>query len=203
MFIVCLDLEGVFTPEIWINVAMKTGIEELKLTTRDISDYEILMRRRLEILEDHGITLKDILKVIKDMALLPGAKDFMNWLQITTQVIVVTDSFIEFARLLMEKLGYAAYFCHHLETDERGMISNYILRIKDMKKITVKKFIEMNYQVIAVGDSYNDIGMLKEANYGILFRPPQNVLEEFPQFPVVNEYFELKQIISNHLGKTE
>jgi len=202
MFIVCLDLEGVFTPEIWINVAVKTGIEELKLTTRDISDYDALMKRRLKILEEHGITLKDIQKVIKGMSLLPGAKDFMDWLQKNTQVIVVTDSFIEFTRPLMEKLGYVTSFCHSLEINESGMIASYVLRIKDMKKMTVKKFKEMNFQVIAVGDSYNDIEMLNEADYGILFRPPKRILEEFVQFPIIDDYNELKKIISNHIKLT-
>lgn len=200
MFIVCLDLEGVFTPEVWINVALKTGIEELKLTTRDISDYDVLMKRRLKILEENGITLKDIQNVIESMELLPRAKEFMDWLRSVTQVIILTDSFIEFAIPFIKKLGYPTLLCHDLVIDEKGMISNYRLRIQNMKKESVLAFKNMNYDVIAVGDSYNDTEMLIEAKQGILFRPPKNVIEEFPQFPVVNEYSELKKKISEYLG---
>ena len=200
MFVVCLDLEGVFTPEVWINVALKTGIDELKLTTRDISDYDVLMKRRLEILKENNISLKEIQNVIESMELLPGAKEFMNWLRSVAQVVILTDSFIEFAMPFMKKLGYPALLCHDLETDKKGMISKYRLRINNMKKQSVIAFNNMNYDVIAVGDSYNDIEMLIEAKYGILFRPPNNVIEEFPQFPVVNEYSGLKKKISEYLG---
>ena len=201
MFIVCLDLEGVLTPEVWINVALKTGIDELKLTTRDVSDYDVLMKKRLKILEEHDIKLIDIQKVISKMELIPGAKEFMDWLQSVTQGIIATDSYIEFAMPLIRKLGYPTVFCHNLEVNEKGIITNYLLRIDNMKKKTVESFKEMNFKVIAVGDSYNDIGMLNAANYGILFRPPDNVIKEFPQFPVVTKYTELKEIISKYLNQ--
>lgn len=203
MFVVCLDLEGVFTPEVWINIAIKMGIPELKLTTRDEPDYDKLMKRRLKILKEHGITLKKIQEVIAGMELLPGAKEFLDWLRSMTQVIIVTDSYIEFAMPLIKKLGYPILLCHDLETDENNMIINYHLRIRDMKKKTVQAFKEMNYIVIAVGDSYNDMDMLIEANQGILFRPPENIIKEFPQFPMVIEYSDLKKRLSNHLGLSE
>ena len=198
MFIVCIDLEGVLIPEIWINVAIKTGIEELKITTRDEPDYDKLMKMRLKILKERKITLKIIQKVISEMQLLESAKDFLNWLRSITQVIIITDSYNEFTEPLKQKLGNATIFCHSLKVDENEIITDYILRVKDMKKITVQKFREMNFEVIAIGDSYNDISMLMEANYGILFRPPEAVIKKFPQFPVAFEYNELKEIISNH-----
>jgi phosphoserine/homoserine phosphotransferase len=203
MFVVCLDLEGVFTPEVWINVALKMGIPELKLTTRDEPNYDKLMKRRLKILREHGITLKRIQEVIAGMELLPGAKEFLDWLRSMTQVIIVTDSYIEFAMPLIKKLGYPILLCHDLETDEQNIIINYHLRIRNMKKKTVQAFKEMNYIVIAVGDSYNDMDMLIEANQGILFRPPENIIKEFPQFPTVIEYSDLKKRLSNHLGLSE
>lgn len=203
MFVVCLDLEGVFTPEVWINVALKMGIPELKLTTRDEPNYDKLMKRRLKILREHGITLKRIQEVIAGMELLPGAKEFLDWLRSMTQVIIVTDSYIEFAMPLIKKLGYPILLCHDLETDEENIIINYHLRIRNMKKKTVQAFKEMNYIVIAVGDSYNDMDMLIEANQGILFRPPENIIKEFPQFPTVIEYSDLKKRLSNHLGLSE
>jgi len=195
MHIICFDLEGVFTPEVWINVSLKTGIDELKLTTRDISDYDVLMKRRLEILKEHNITLNEIKTVISEMELLPGAKDFLDWVRSIVQVIIVTDSFIEFAMLFMKKLDYPLLLCHNLETDEKGIITDYKLRINDMKRETVKAFKNMNYDVIAVGDSYNDTAMLLEAKHGILFRPPENIIKEFPQFPVVTEYAEFKKVL--------
>ncbi|MFW9865778.1 MAG: bifunctional phosphoserine phosphatase/homoserine phosphotransferase ThrH [Candidatus Thorarchaeota archaeon] len=200
MDVVCLDLEGVFTPEIWEAVAASTGIEKLKLTTRDISDYDLLMRQRLEILRENNISLKEIQKTISGMDLLPGAQKFSEWLKSNVQAIIVTDSFIEFIRPLGKKLSYSMIFCHNLEIDKSGMIVNYNLRIKNMKAKTVTAFKDMNYNILAIGDSYNDIGMLSKADNGILFRPPENVVKEFPQFPVCTKYSELKQIISNHLG---
>ncbi|MFX1326442.1 MAG: bifunctional phosphoserine phosphatase/homoserine phosphotransferase ThrH [Promethearchaeota archaeon] len=200
MDIVCLDLEGIFTPEIWEVVAATSGINQLKLTTRDIPDYDILMRERLKILEDNNISLKDIQEIISKIDLLPGALEFSNWLRSNAQVIIVTDSFIEFIQPFAEKLSYPFIFCHNLEINENGMIVNYKLRHKDMKKKTVNAFKNMNYNIIAVGDSYNDIGMLKKADYGILFKPPENVVREFPEFPVITNYSKLKTLISNHLG---
>ena len=200
MYITCFDLEGVFTPEVWINVALKTGIDELKVTTRDEPDYNKLMKRRLKILKEHDIKLKDIQEIIAGMDLLPGAREFLDWVRSIAQVIVVTDSYVEFATPLLKKLGYPTCFCHNLETNGNGIIIDYKLRIDNMKKETVKALKQMKYKVIATGDSYNDVAMLLEADNGILFRPPDNVVEEFPQFPVVRNYSELKKIISNHLG---
>lgn len=200
MQILLFDLEGVFTPEVWINVALSTSIDELKVTTRDEPDYNKLMKRRLKILKENNITLKDIQEIIAGMELLPGAKKFIDWVRSVAQIIVVTDSFVEFATPLLEKLGYPTCFCHNLETNGNGIITDYKLRINDMKKETVKALKQMNYDVIAAGDSYNDVAMLLEADKGILFRPPDNVVEEFPQFPVVTDYSELKKIVANHLG---
>ena len=195
MYIICSDLEGIFTPEIWINVARKTGIEELKLTTRDISDYDVLMKKRLGILRDNNLKLKDITDVIATMLPLEGAVDFLNWLRGYTQVIIVSDTYVEFARPLMEKLGWPTLFCHHLTTGPDGSIAQYNLRQADSKCKAVLSLKSLNFEVIAIGDSYNDITMLKEADKGLLFCPPDNVLEEFPEFPVSLSYNELK----NHL----
>jgi len=200
MFVVCLDLEGVFTPEIWEFVAADTNIEKLSLTTRDIPDYDFLMKQRIEILRENDISLYDIQKTIGTMNLLPGAAEFLEWLRSNTQVIFLTDSFIEFIKHFAQKLNFPMIFCHDLEIDKDGFITNYKLRLRDMKKNTVEAFKKLNYKIIAIGDSYNDIGMLNEADYGILFRPPDNVREKFPQFLVTTKYTELKKIISNHLG---
>jgi phosphoserine/homoserine phosphotransferase len=199
MYVICLDLEGVLTPEIWEAVAATSGIEKLKLTTRDIADYDALMKQRLNILRNNNITLNDIQKIIAEIDLLPGALEFLDWLRSNVQVIIATGSFVEFVQPLAKKLNYPLIFCNNLEIDETGMIANYILRLKDMKKKTVRALKKLNYNVIAVGDSYNDIRMLMEADFGILFRPSANVKTEFPQFPVVTEYSELKNYISNHL----
>ncbi|KKK44402.1 hypothetical protein LCGC14_0762510 [marine sediment metagenome] len=200
MYIICSDLEGIFTPEIWEMCAHAWGIKKLKLTTRDIPDYNVLMEQRLKILRENNISLYDIQEIIADMDLLPGALEFSQWIQSNAQIIIVTDSFVEFNRSLAEKLNYPLIFCHNLEIDENGMIVNYNLRLDDMKKKTVIAFKNLNYKIIAIGDSYNDIEMLSEADYGILFRPPENVQKEFSQFPVFTEYAELKSFISNHLG---
>lgn len=200
MYIVCSDLEGVFVPEVWINVSKKTGIEELKLTTRDISDYDVLMRKRLSILEQYNLTLHDIQHVISSIDPLPGAREFINWLRSVTQLIVVSDTFVEFADPLMEKLGRPTLFCHHLTVNKDGMIINYNLRQKDGKKKVVEAMQSLNYKVIAIGDSYNDISMLKQADLGILYRPPSNVIADYPDLPVVNSYSELKRIISGTIS---
>jgi len=200
MHLICLDLEGVFTPEIWEAVAENTKIDKLKLTTRDLPDYDILMKQRLRILRENRINLADIQAIILKIELLPGALEFYEWLRTMAHTIIVTDSYIEFVRSFAKKLGYPMIFCHNLEIDEDGMISNYCLRLKDMKKKTIKAFKNLNYNVIAIGDSYNDTGMLSEADYGIFFKPPKKVVEEFPQFPVTRDYTELKKLISNHLG---
>jgi phosphoserine/homoserine phosphotransferase len=195
MHIVCSDLEGVFIPEIWINVAKKTGIEELKLTTRDISDYDVLMKRRLNILKENSLKLKDIQDVIDQMDPLPGALEFLNWLRSQTQVIIVSDTYVQFAGPLMKKLGYPTLFCHTLEVSENDSVIGYKLRQKEGKKKTVQALRSLKYNIIAVGDSYNDIDMLKEADMGILFCPPQNVIDEFPELPVTTDYEQVKQIL--------
>ena len=199
MHLICSDLEGVFVPEIWINVAERTGIDDLRLTTRDISDYDVLMKRRLSILDANGLKLKDITDVIATMDPLPGARDFLDWLRARTQVVVVSDTFVEFARPLMEKLGWPMLLCHSLSIDGNGAIAGYKLRQTDGKRKVVQAFRQLNYQVMAMGDSYNDVTMLKEANKGILFRPPQNVMDEYPQFPIATTYDELKVIFGKEL----
>ncbi len=188
--IATLDLEGVFIPEIWINVAEKTGIEELKLTTRDIPDYDELMQKRLGILDEHGITLPQIQEVIATLEPLHGAKDMLNWLKAKFEVIILSDTFYEFSYPLMKQLDFPTLFCHSLEVDSAGKITNYKLRMPDQKREAVKALKSINFNVIASGDSYNDTTMLMEADAGILFCPPQNVIDEFPQFPVANSYEE-------------
>jgi len=200
MYIVCFDLEGVFTPEVWIAVSKATGIDELKLTTRDISDYDVLMQNRIAILKKNKITLKEIQEIISKMDLLPGAKEFLDYIRSVAQIVIVTDSFIDFVMPFMKKLGFPMCFCHNLETNKEGIIIDYKIRISEMKKKTVLAFNKLNYDVIAAGDSYNDVSMLLEAKHGILFRPPKNVVEQFPELPVVNEYDELKDLISKYLG---
>lgn len=192
MELVCLDLEGVLIPEIWIAFAEKTGIEELKATTRDIPDYDVLMTQRLRILEENGYGLKEIQAVIAELDPLPGAKEFIDWLSTRFQVIILSDTFYEFAMPLMAKLGFPTLFCHKLEVAEDGKITNYKLRQKDPKRQSVRAFQLLNYRVIAAGDSYNDTTMLKQAEAGILFKSPQNVIDEFPQFPAVHEYADLQ-----------
>lgn len=195
MHIVCSDLEGVFVPEIWINVAEKTGIDELKLTTRDISDYDVLMIKRLDILKQNKLKLKDIQDVIDEMEPLPGALEFLNWLRSQTQVIVVSDTYVQFTGPLMKKLGYPTLFCHTLEVSENNSVTGYKLRQKEGKKKTVQALRSLKYNIIAMGDSYNDIDMLKEADMGILFCPPQNVMDEFPELPVTTDYGQVRQIL--------
>ena len=189
----CLDLEGVLVPEIWINVAQKTGITELRLTTRDISDYDLLMKRRLAILDQHGLTLRDIQSVIATMAPLEGAGEFLSWLRERCQVVILSDTFSEFALPLMRQLAYPTIFCNRLEVDERGRIVNYHLRQPDQKRQSVIALKSLRFRVIAAGDSYNDTAMLAAADVGIFFRPPAAIIKEFPQFPVTQTYEELEQ----------
>jgi phosphoserine/homoserine phosphotransferase len=196
MYIICCDLEGVLVPEVWINVARWTGIDELKLTTRDINDYNALMIRRLEILKQHGITIKDIQKVISLLELMPGALDFVNWLHGKAQLIVVSDTFREFADPLLEKMGWPVLFCHHLTIDRDGNITDFNLRQSDAKKKVVEAMQNLNFKVIAIGDSYNDVSMLRKAEYGILYQPPQNVIDDHGDLKVVNSYSQLKNTIS-------
>ena len=195
MIVACLDLEGVLVPEIWIAFAEKTGIEKLRLTTRDIPDYNELMRGRLEILNENNLLLSDIQEVIKEIAPLEGAKEFLSWLESEFQVIILSDTFNQFAGPLMAQLDYPTLFCHDLVIDPTGRIADYRLRIPDAKTKAVAALKNLNLKVIAAGDSYNDTGMLKEADAGILFRAPENVIEEFPQFPVTRTYEEFKSAI--------
>ncbi|NLT71553.1 MAG: bifunctional phosphoserine phosphatase/homoserine phosphotransferase ThrH [Verrucomicrobiaceae bacterium] len=192
MEIACLDLEGVLVPEIWINVAQKTGIDALLATTRDIPDYDVLMTQRLRILDEHGLRLGDVQEVIGSLAPLDGAVDFLEWLKSEFQVVILSDTFYEFARPLMRQLGYPTLFCHRLGIGPDGRIEAYHLRMPDQKREAVRRFHELKFQVIAAGDSYNDTTMLNEADRGILFCPPQNVIEEFPQFPVTTDYAQLQ-----------
>ena len=193
----CLDLEGVLIPEIWIAVAEKTGIKKLRLTTRDIPDYDELMRGRLKILDEHNLKLADIQEVIGTLSPLEGAKEFLGWLKSEFQVIILSDTFYQFAGPLMEKLEHPTLFCNELIVNNDGCITNYRLRQPDGKTKAVTALKGLNFQVIAAGDSYNDTGMLKVADAGILFRPPDNVIEEFPQFPVTRTYDEFKKTLAD------
>ncbi len=189
----CLDLEGVLVPEIWIAFAKQTGIEKLRLTTRDILDYDALMRGRLKILDEHKLKLEDIQKVIREIKPIEGAKDFLAWLKSEFQVIILSDTFYQFAGPLMAQLDYPALFCNELVAAGDGRITDYRLRQADGKTKAVAALQSMNFQVIAAGDSYNDTGMLKQADAGIFFRPPESITKEFPQFPVTHQYDEMKQ----------
>lgn len=199
MQIICSDLEGVFVPEVWINVAEQTGIPDLRRTTRDEPDYDKLMRYRMKILDEHGLKLHHIQEVIARIQPLPGALDFIAWAKERTQLIVVSDTFIQFADPLMKQLERPTLFCHSLIMDNTGRIVDYRLRQPDPKRKTVEALQSLKYGVIAMGDSYNDVSMLKQADHGILFRPPQNVISDYPQFPVVSEYEDLKILLSQYL----
>jgi len=190
--IVCLDLEGVLVPEIWIAFSERTGIAELRRTTRDEPDYDKLMRFRLELLRRHGLKLTDIQEVIAGMGPEPGAKAFLDALRERYQVVILSDTFYEFAMPLMAQLGMPTLFCHRLEADAAGFVAAYHLRQPDQKRQAVKAFKGLNFRCIAAGDSYNDTAMLAEAHAGILFRPPDNVVREFPQFPVTRDYAALR-----------
>ena len=191
MIVACLDLEGVLVPEIWIAVAEKTGIDDLRLTTRDISDYDKLMKHRLSILDKHGIDINLIQDVISKVAPLPGAVEFMDKLREKFQIIILSDTFYQFGMPLMKKLGNPTLFCHDLVVDAAGKIVDYKLRMPDQKREAVKRLKEINFKVIASGDSYNDTNMLSVADRGVLFCPPQNVINEFPQYPVALNHEEL------------
>lgn len=195
MWVVCSDLEGVFVPEVWINVAKKTGIEDLRLTTRDIQDYDKLMKYRLEILKKHNLKIQDIQEVISSIKPLEGAKEFIDWLKEVTRPVIVSDTFVEFADPLMAQLGRPFLLCHSLEIGADGTVENYKLRQPDPKRKTVLAFKSLEYKVVAFGDSYNDISMLLEADLGILYCPPQNVIDDYPQLPVARNYEELRKMI--------
>lgn len=191
MTICCLDLEGVLVPEIWIAVSKKTGVEDLRFTTRDIPDYDVLMQRRLKILRKEGIRLKDIQNVIAKIEPLPGAKVFLDKLRAAHQVVILSDTFEEFAEPLMARLGMPTIFCNSLITDRKGFISGYKLRQKDGKRKAVNALKEIGFTVRAAGDSYNDITMLQSADKGVLFNPPATIRREFPKFKVTTNYKEL------------
>ncbi len=193
MIVACLDLEGVLLPEIWINVAERTGIPELRRTTRDEPDYDKLMRSRLEILDSRGLGIREIQEVIGGLEPLDGALDFVGWLRERFQVLVLSDTFYEFAQPLMAKLAWPMLFCHDLEIDADGRIRGYRLRMPDQKRHSVRALREICFRTVAVGDSYNDTTMLGEADAGILFRAPPNVIREFPEFPVAESYAELQR----------
>ena len=203
MRIVCLDLEGVLVPEIWIAFSERTGIPELRRTTRDEPNYDTLMKYRLGILAEHGLGLPDIQKVICEMGPMPGAKDFLDKLREDYEVIILSDTFYEFAHPLMRQLAWPTLFCHSLETDASGTVVNYHLRMPEQKREAVKRFREMNFTVVAAGDSYNDTAMLGEAHAGILFHPPENVIREFPQFPVTLNYDQLRSEIDKAFARVE
>ncbi len=190
--IACLDLEGVLVPEIWINVAERTGIAALRRTTRDEPDYDVLMRGRLAILDEHKLGLRDIQDVIDGMEPLDGALAFLDWLRSRAQVIILSDTFAQFAAPLMRKLGWPTLFCHALEVDAGGRVTGYRLRQDDSKRKAVEALRSLAFRVVAAGDSYNDTTMLGAAHGGILFRPPANVIADFPQFPVTTTYAELQ-----------
>jgi phosphoserine/homoserine phosphotransferase len=195
--IVALDLEGVLVPEIWIAFSERTGIPELRRTTRDEPDYDKLMRGRLELLRRHGLGLPDIQEVISGMSPMPGAKAFLDALRERFQVVILSDTYYEFAMPLMAQLGMPTLFCHRLVTDEKGVVTGYRLRMPEQKRASVRALRSIAFKVIAAGDSYNDTAMLAEANAGILFRPPQNVVDEFPQYPVVRDYPALAAAIAD------
>ncbi len=193
VIVACLDLEGVLIPEIWINVAERTGIEALRRTTRDEPDYDKLMKYRLGILDEHGLGLPQIQEVIDGLDPLPGAPAFLDWLRRDFQLIILSDTFYQFAAPLMPKLGNPTLFCHDLEIDAAGRIADYRLRMPDQKREAVQHLQQLRFSVVAAGDSYNDTSMLGAADAGILFRPPENVIAEFPQFPVTHDYQSLRR----------
>lgn len=190
--IACLDLEGVLIPEIWIEFAMRTGIKELQATTRDISDYSELMRMRLDVCSKNDLRISDIQKVISEMSPLDGAKEFLDDLRQKCQVIILSDTFYQFAQPLIKQLDNPTLFCHNLDIDENGRINDFLLRMDDQKRHAVKSFKALGFQTLAAGDSYNDISMLKESDRGFLFCPPQNVIAEYPEFGVSTNYEELE-----------
>ena len=197
MLALCLDLEGILVPEVWVNVAERTGIDALRRTTRDEPDYNRLMSYRLAILDENDITIEDITSAIESMEPLEGARDFLESLQRRWPTLILSDTFSQFASPMMAKLGHPTLLCHTLEIDDSGRIFDWTIRAEDQKRKTVAALRSMNFQGIAVGDSYNDTTMLSEASAGILLRPPHNVVEEFPQFPVTRDYVELMQAIES------
>ena len=203
MNVVCLDLEGVLVPEIWIEFAKKTGIEELKLTTRDISDYDVLMKKRIAVLKERGLKLKDIQDVIAGMRPLDGAAEFAAAVRNETQLIILSDTFTQFAAPLMKQLNFPTIFCNELITDENGTVTGYRLRIKDGKRRSVQALQSVNFSVLAAGDSYNDLSMIRSADAGAFFRPPQSIAAENPDIPVFTGYKEFLAFIRDFLLRSE
>ena len=203
MILVCLDFEGVFTSEIWINVAERTGVSELRRTTRDEPDYDKLMKWRIGILKEKGIGIKGIQEAIKKMGVLEGSKEFLDWLRERTVPIILTDSFYEFIMPLAKMLDYPPMFCNNIQLDGNGTLTGYKLRQQDGKRKAVEKFREMGFKVIGIGDSYNDLTFLEKADAGILFRPPKNIIKEKHGFPITESYEELKIEIEKAMDKLE
>ncbi len=201
MYLVCSDLEGVFVPEVWINVAKKTGIDELKLTTRDIPDYSVLMRKRLSILKEHKLKINDIRQVIATMKPLDGALQFIHWIKKYAPFHLVSDTFVEFADPLMKQLERPSLFCNSLIIDDAGNITDFVLRQPDQKRKVVQAFKGLNYKVVSFGDSYNDISMLKEADKGFFYCPPASVIDDHPDIPVAYNYEDLKSFLHPYLIK--
>ena len=199
-FIACLDLEGVLVPEIWIEFSRKTGIKELQATTRDISDYSELMKMRLDVCAKNRLRINDIQEVISQMSPLPGAKEFLYGLKQRFQVVILSDTFYQFAEPLMKQLDYPTLFCHNLVIDDAGRINDFKLRMEDQKRAAVKAFKALNFKVLSAGDSYNDISMLLESDKGVLFCPPQNVIDEYPQLTVSSNYAELNSAFDEFKG---
>lgn len=201
MYVVCLDLESILVPEIWVSVAEKKNIPELRLTTRDIPDYDLLMKKRMDILKSHNIKLVDIQKVIKDMEPFEGAVEFLKWLRERCQVVILSGSFYEFVMPLMEKINYPTIFCNQLDVDENNCINNYVIRQNNGKKESVKALKSLGFKVVVVGDSYNDTDMLEAADAGILFNASDKMKKEFSQFASVNNYQELKTVLREYVSK--
>jgi len=199
---VCFDLEGVLVPEVWIEFSRITGIEELRATTRDVPDYRQLMAQRLRILREHDLGLRDIQRVVAQMRPMDGAREMLDWLRERFQVFILSDTFYEFAGPLMAQLAWPALFCNRLEIDADGRVADYHLRQDDQKRQVIRALASLRYFTIAVGDSYNDTAMLSEADRGIFFRPPQRVIDEFPQFPVVQDYADLRDLICQASSRT-
>ena len=199
MDLVCLDLEGVLLPEFWIAVAEATNIPELRRTTRDEPDYDVLMRYRLELLRTHDLTLPAIYEAIRDLEPLPGAVEFTAWLQSQTRLIILSDTFTQFCAPLMAKLGYPTLFCHELEVDANGRILDYRLRQSDQKRMAVQALQKLNFRVLAAGDSWNDLTMLQAADHAVLFRPPESLREAEPEMPVARDHTELRSLLEGLL----
>ena len=195
MRVVCLDLEGVLVPEIWIAFAESTGIEELRMTTRDISDYDELMSKRLKILKENSFTINQIQSVISTLEPFPGAKKLLSWIRERFQLVILSDTFYEFSAPLMAQLDFPTIFCHTLNINEDGFVSNYRLRQQDAKKRAVEGFQAMNFKVLAAGDSHNDIGMLSAADYGFFINAPDVIKNQYPDFQSIDGFDELKENI--------